>query len=109
LNQIRNYRVVVSTVANANHLVAIGVPKGFFNYIIIDEAAQMTEPLVLIPLQLASNSFFSKDESANDKLQDDKVVKKDPPPVPKKTYHDHPGWRSFAAWTTCLFCGCQKT
>lgn len=54
LEQLKQYRIIVTTCNSASILYNAGVPQGFFTHIAIDEAAQLMEPEVLIPLSLAA-------------------------------------------------------
>ena len=49
-------RVVVSTCSEAGVLQNLNVPVGHFSHIVIDEAAQADEPLVMIPIMTFSDS-----------------------------------------------------
>ena len=44
------YRIVVTTVVTAGHLVTYGVARGHFSHIFIDEAGQAHEPEAIIPI-----------------------------------------------------------
>jgi helicase MOV-10 len=48
--------VVLSTCSSASMLKALDVPVGHFSYIVIDEAAQVEEPLAMIPVMGFSNA-----------------------------------------------------
>ncbi|GAA6062911.1 hypothetical protein JCM10212_004360 [Sporobolomyces blumeae] len=50
------YDVVVSTCISASILGGIGLKKGHFSHIFIDEAGQATEPEAFLPLSLAADS-----------------------------------------------------
>jgi helicase MOV-10 len=50
------FRVVLSTCPNAAILQTLDVPVGHFSHIVIDEAAQAEEPLVMIPIMTFSNA-----------------------------------------------------
>ena len=54
---MRKYRVVLSTCSSAALLRGprLGIRAGHFSHIVIDEAAQVDEPLALIPISLFSN------------------------------------------------------
>ncbi|KAI9462824.1 P-loop containing nucleoside triphosphate hydrolase protein [Lactarius psammicola] len=49
------YRVVLSTCSSAGLLQTEDIPVGHFSHIVIDEAAQVEEPLALIPIAAFSN------------------------------------------------------
>ncbi|VEN36259.1 unnamed protein product [Callosobruchus maculatus] len=51
------HRITVSTCSSSGQLFGVGFPKGHFTHIVVDEAAQASEPDVLIPL-----SFLDKSE-----------------------------------------------
>jgi helicase MOV-10 len=50
------FRVVLSTCSSAGMLQALNVPVGHFSHIVIDEAAQAEEPLVMIPILAFSDA-----------------------------------------------------
>lgn len=50
------FRVVLSTCSSAGMLQTWNVPVGHFSHIVIDEAAQAEEPLVMIPIIAFSNA-----------------------------------------------------
>ena len=47
LDTLKSYSVIVSTCNNASFAFNIGIPRGHFAYIFIDEAGQGTEPEIL--------------------------------------------------------------
>jgi helicase MOV-10 len=51
------FRVVLSTCSKAGILQNLNVPVGHFSHIVIDEATQAEEPLVMIPIMTLSNSY----------------------------------------------------
>jgi helicase MOV-10 len=51
------FRVVFSTCSKAGILQNLNVPVGHFSHIIIDEATQAEEPLVMIPIMTFSNAY----------------------------------------------------
>ena len=51
LEQVLKHRVVISTCISAGALGGLGVQKGHFNYIFIDEAGQGKEPEVIVPVK----------------------------------------------------------
>jgi len=53
---ILSSRVVVSTCSEAGILQDLDVPVGHFSHIVIDDAAQGEEPLVMIPIMTFSNA-----------------------------------------------------
>ncbi|THV07178.1 P-loop containing nucleoside triphosphate hydrolase protein [Dendrothele bispora CBS 962.96] len=51
LDDLLKYRVIVSTCASAGVPSSLGVPRGFYSHIFVDEAGQATEPAVMIPIK----------------------------------------------------------
>ena len=51
------FNVVLSTCSKVGFLWDLNVPVGHFSHIIIDEASQAEEPLVMIPIMTFSNSY----------------------------------------------------
>ncbi|KAH9988790.1 P-loop containing nucleoside triphosphate hydrolase protein, partial [Russula compacta] len=51
------FRVVLSTCSSAAMLQTLNVPVGHFSHIVIDEASQAEEPLVMIPIAAFSNAY----------------------------------------------------
>jgi helicase MOV-10 len=51
LESLSKYRIVVSTCVSAGIPYGLGVRRGHFNYIFIDEAGQAMEPEVMIPIK----------------------------------------------------------
>lgn len=54
--KVLTYRVVLSTCSSASMLQPWNVPVGHFSHIVIDEAAQAEEPLVMIPIMTFSDA-----------------------------------------------------
>ena len=54
--KVLTYRVVLSTCSSTSMLQAWNVPVGHFSHIVIDEAAQAEEPLVMIPIMTFSDA-----------------------------------------------------
>ena len=50
------FRVVLSTCSKAAILQNLNIPVGHFSHIVIDDAAQAEEPLVMIPIMTFSNA-----------------------------------------------------
>jgi helicase MOV-10 len=50
------FRVVLSTCSKAAILQNLNIPVGHFSHIVIDDAAQAEEPLVMIPIMTFSNT-----------------------------------------------------
>ncbi|OBZ77616.1 putative helicase MOV-10 [Grifola frondosa] len=54
---LKQYKVVVSTCVSASFAYGIGVPRGHFTHIFLDEAGQATEPEMMIAIKtIADNS-----------------------------------------------------
>jgi helicase MOV-10 len=51
------FRVVLSTCSSAGMLQTFDIPVGYFSHIVIDEAAQAEEPLVMIPILAFSGPY----------------------------------------------------
>jgi helicase MOV-10 len=51
------FRVVLSTCSSAGMLQTLNVPVGHFSHIVIDEATQAEEPLVMIPILAFSDAY----------------------------------------------------
>ncbi|KIK54982.1 hypothetical protein GYMLUDRAFT_249004 [Collybiopsis luxurians FD-317 M1] len=49
--ELQKYRVVVSTCITAGVPASLGIPKGFYTHIFVDEAGQAMEPTVMVPLK----------------------------------------------------------
>jgi helicase MOV-10 len=48
---LSTFRVIISTCVSASMVHGIGVPRGHFAYILVDEAGQAMEPEVMIPIK----------------------------------------------------------
>jgi helicase MOV-10 len=55
--RLLSFRVVLSTCSSVGILQNLNVPIGHFSHIVIDEAAQADEPLVMIPILSFSNTY----------------------------------------------------
>ncbi|KAG8184133.1 hypothetical protein JTE90_008914 [Oedothorax gibbosus] len=55
-SDVKKHKVVVTTLSTAKYLVQLGLEKGFFTHILIDEAAQAMECEAIMPLSLASEN-----------------------------------------------------
>ena len=55
--KLLGFRVVLSTCSSAGMLRSLNVPVGHFSHIVIDEAAQAEEPLVMIPILAFSDAY----------------------------------------------------
>jgi helicase MOV-10 len=73
---IRRYRVVVSTCVSSSVFYGIGMEAGEFDYIFIDEAAQATEPEVMIAIQTMADNR-TRVVLAGDHLQLGPVIRSD--------------------------------
>lgn len=51
LDQLQAYKVVVSTCVAASMLAGVGVQRGHFQWVFVDEAGQATEPEVCVPVK----------------------------------------------------------
>ncbi|KIY47323.1 RNA helicase [Fistulina hepatica ATCC 64428] len=49
--QVQKYRVVVSTCVSASVFAGVGVPRGHYSHIFVDEAGQATECEVAVPIR----------------------------------------------------------
>ncbi|KAK0477917.1 P-loop containing nucleoside triphosphate hydrolase protein [Armillaria novae-zelandiae] len=56
LPRVRQFRVIVSTCVSASVFFGIGVPRGHFTHIFIDEAGQATEPEAMIAVKTMSDN-----------------------------------------------------
>ncbi|XP_015917360.2 probable helicase with zinc finger domain isoform X2 [Parasteatoda tepidariorum] len=52
-DDVKAHRIIVTTLKTARYLVQLGLEKGFFTHILIDEAAQAMECEAIMPLSLA--------------------------------------------------------
>lgn len=74
--QIRSYRVVVSTCVSSSVFHGTGMNCGNFDYIFVDEAGQATEPEVMIPIKTMAGDG-TRIVLAGDHLQLGPVVRSD--------------------------------
>lgn len=51
VQQLQSYRVVVSTFVSSSMLSGVGMPRGHFHWVFVDEAGHATEPEACIPLK----------------------------------------------------------
>lgn len=56
IEDVKKHRVIVTTLSTSRYLVQLGLEKGFFTHILIDEAAQAMECEAVMPLSLANES-----------------------------------------------------
>lgn len=60
LPRLKTYRVIVSTCISASVPYGIGIERGHFTHIFVDEAGQASEPEVMIPIKtMADNEVLS--------------------------------------------------
>ncbi|KAF6757649.1 RNA helicase [Ephemerocybe angulata] len=55
--KLKSFRVVVATCVSASMLAGVGVPRGWYTHIIVDEAGQATEPEVFIPVKTLADVY----------------------------------------------------
>jgi helicase MOV-10 len=53
VSRLKRYNVVVSTCVSASFAAGIGMPRGHFTHIFIDEAGQATEPEAFVSMMIA--------------------------------------------------------
>ncbi|KAK0452100.1 P-loop containing nucleoside triphosphate hydrolase protein [Desarmillaria tabescens] len=56
LARVRQFRVIVSTCVSASVFFGIGIPRGHFTHIFIDEAGQATEPEAMIAIKTMADN-----------------------------------------------------
>ena len=56
MGRLENFRVMVSTCVSAAVLSGIGMARGHFTHIFIDEAGQATEPETFVSIKMLANS-----------------------------------------------------
>jgi helicase MOV-10 len=56
LDKVKSFRVVVSTCVSAGFTLGIGVERGHFSHVFVDEAAQATEPEVMVVIKNTANA-----------------------------------------------------
>lgn len=57
LEELKQFRVVVCTCASASFASSIGMPRGHFSHIFVDEAAQASEPEVMIAIKTMADDW----------------------------------------------------
>ncbi len=57
LERLLNFRVIVTTCISAGIPHGIGVRRGHFTHIFIDEAGQATEPMSMVPIKTIADDF----------------------------------------------------
>ncbi|KAF5329141.1 hypothetical protein D9611_013223 [Ephemerocybe angulata] len=55
--KLKSFRVVVATCVSASMLAGVGVPRGWYTHIFVDEAGQATEPEVFIPVKTLADVY----------------------------------------------------
>lgn len=56
LEKLRTFRVIISTLISASVPYAIGLPRGHFTHVFVDEAGQASEPEVMIPIKTMADN-----------------------------------------------------
>lgn len=56
LPTLKRYRIIVTTCVSASFAHGVGMPRGHFSHIFIDEAGQATEPEVMIPIRTMADN-----------------------------------------------------
>ncbi|TCD60518.1 hypothetical protein EIP91_009945 [Steccherinum ochraceum] len=56
LIRLKSYRVVISTCVSASVMHGVGIPRGHFTHIFVDEAGQATEPEIMVSIKMLSNN-----------------------------------------------------
>ncbi|KAJ7096045.1 RNA helicase [Mycena epipterygia] len=57
VEELRKYRVIVSTCLSGGVPANLGVKRGHFSHIFVDEAGQATEPEVMLPIKSSADKF----------------------------------------------------
>lgn len=53
---LMQYRVIVSTCVSSSIAFAVGMPRGHFSHIVVDEAGQALEPEIMIPIKTMADN-----------------------------------------------------
>lgn len=53
---LKHFRVVISTCVSSSFIYSVGVPRGHFTHIFVDEAGQATEPEVMIGIKTMADN-----------------------------------------------------
>ncbi|KAJ3568903.1 hypothetical protein NP233_g5406 [Leucocoprinus birnbaumii] len=65
MGRMKRFKVIVATCISASIISGIGMPRGHFTHIFVDEAGQATEPEALVPIRMmvdkATNVVLSGD------------------------------------------------
>ncbi|KAF8970478.1 RNA helicase [Flammula alnicola] len=56
LSRLKRYRVIVSTCVSASFAAGVGMARGHFSHIFIDEAGQATEPETFVSIKMLADS-----------------------------------------------------
>ncbi|KAJ3555412.1 hypothetical protein NM688_g2589 [Phlebia brevispora] len=56
VSRLKQYRVIVSTCVSASFAYGVGMPRGHFTHIFVDEAGQATEPEVMIVIKTMADN-----------------------------------------------------
>ena len=56
MNHLKNFKVIVSTCGSAGVFSGVGMPRGHFTHIFIDEAGQATEPESFLSIKTLADS-----------------------------------------------------
>jgi len=56
LDKVKSFRVIVCTCVSAGFTFGIGVERGHFSHVFVDEAAQATEPEVMVVIKNTANA-----------------------------------------------------
>lgn len=56
IDELLNYRVIISTCISSSLLFATGAPRGHFDHIFVDEAGYAVEPEALVPILTMADS-----------------------------------------------------
>lgn len=49
-SQLARYRLIISTCMTLGQLHTMGLKRGHFTHVIVDEAGQATEPEIMVPM-----------------------------------------------------------
>lgn len=65
IGRMKRFRIVIATCVSASIISGIGMPRGHFTHIFVDESGQATEPEALVPIKMmaddATNVVLSGD------------------------------------------------
>lgn len=57
LEELEEYDVIVCTCVSSGVLSGLGIPRGHFDFIFIDEAGQATEPESMVPIKALADRY----------------------------------------------------